>query len=98
MVTDALVQLATEEELLAVLAHEAGHAHHRHPLQIVVRKQALGLATRFLNGGRMPMASLGEELLTNTYSHTCPRTRLRPPAAPSPAGGAALLSSGGSGA
>jgi len=68
VVTDALVQLASEEELLAVLAHEAGHAHHRHPLQMMVRGRALALATRLIGGHNNPIQGITEGLVGNAYS------------------------------
>jgi len=68
VVTDALVRLASEEELLAVLAHEAGHAHHRHPLQMMVRGHALALATRVIGGHDNPIQGITEGLVGNAYS------------------------------
>jgi Zn-dependent protease with chaperone function len=68
VVTDALVRLASEEELLAVLAHEAGHAHHRHPLQMMVRGHALALATRLIGGHNNPIQGITEGLVGNAYS------------------------------
>ena len=68
VVTDALVRLASEEELLAVLAHEAGHAHHRHPLQMMVRGHALALATRVIGGHDNPIKGITEGLVGNAYS------------------------------
>ncbi len=68
MVTDALVRLASEEELLAVLAHEAGHARHRHPLQMMVRGHALAVATRLIGGHDNPLQSVTESLVGNAYS------------------------------
>lgn len=68
VVTDALVQLASEEELLAVLAHEAGHARHRHPLQMMVRGHALTLATGLIGGHDNPIQGFAEGLVGNAYS------------------------------
>ena len=68
MVTDALVKLATEEELLAVLAHEAGHAQHRHPLQMLFRSHALALASGLVGGQDNPIQGLAQNLLQNSYS------------------------------
>jgi Zn-dependent protease with chaperone function len=68
VVTDALVQLASEEELLAVLAHEAGHARHRHPLQMMVRGHALTLATGLIGGQDNPIQGVAEGLVGNAYS------------------------------
>jgi len=68
VVTDALVRLASEEELLAVLAHEAGHARHRHPLQMMVRGHALTLVTRLIGGHDNPIQGITEGLVGNAYS------------------------------
>lgn len=68
VVTDALVRLASEEELLAVLAHEAGHAHHRHPLQMMVRGHALAVTTRLIGGHDNPIQGITEGLVGNAYS------------------------------
>ena len=68
VVTDALVQLASEEELLAVLAHEAGHARHRHPLQMMVRGHALTMVTRVIGGHDNPIQGITEGLIGNAYS------------------------------
>ena len=44
IMTDQLVELAeSDEELLGVLAHEAGHVHHRHSLQRILRASIIGL-------------------------------------------------------
>ena len=68
VVTDALVRLASEEELLAVLAHEAGHDRHRHPLQRMVRGHALTLATGLIGGHDNPIQGITEGLVGNAYS------------------------------
>jgi Zn-dependent protease with chaperone function len=70
VVTDALVKLATEDELLAVLAHEAGHAQHRHPLQMLLRSHALALASGLMGGQDNPIQGLAQNLLQNSYSRT----------------------------
>ena len=36
LITDLLLETLTHEELLAVFAHEVGHAHHRHVLRYIV--------------------------------------------------------------
>ena len=38
---DAMVELATEDELSAVLAHEIGHVQHRHGVQQILRTSIL---------------------------------------------------------
>jgi len=70
VVTDGLVRLASEDELLAVLAHEAGHDHHRHPLQMLVRGQALGLAGTLLGDGGNALQGLSQGLIRNGYSRS----------------------------
>lgn len=68
VVTDGLVKLASDDELLAVLAHEAGHDHHRHPLQMAVRGQALAVVIGLLGEGGTPLRGLGQALIRNAYS------------------------------
>jgi Zn-dependent protease with chaperone function len=44
IMTDQLVELAErDDELLGVLAHEAGHVHHRHAMQKILRASIIGL-------------------------------------------------------
>ncbi len=51
VLTDQLVALAaTEEELLAVLAHEVGHVAYKHSLQALVRSSLLGFTLMFIAG------------------------------------------------
>ena len=68
VVTDGLVQLASEDELLAVLAHEAGHDQHRHPLQMLVRGQALGVVIGLMGETGRPLRGLGQAMVTTAYS------------------------------
>jgi Zn-dependent protease with chaperone function len=68
VVTDGLARLASEDELLAVLAHEAGHDRHRHPLQMLVRSQALALVTSLVGGKDNPFQGIGVGLVGNAYS------------------------------
>lgn len=51
VVTDALVDLAeTDEEVIAVLAHEVGHVERRHGLRLVLQNSLLGLAVAWFVG------------------------------------------------
>jgi Zn-dependent protease with chaperone function len=68
VVTDDLAKLATDDELLAVLAHEAGHAQHRHPLQKLVRSHALALASNGVGASDNPTRAIAEGLVGNAYS------------------------------
>jgi Zn-dependent protease with chaperone function len=68
LVTDALVRLASDDELLAVLAHEAGHDRLRHPLQMAVRLQALSFVTKLFGQGSDPLRTVGQQLVGNAYS------------------------------
>ncbi|MFM7265543.1 MAG: M48 family metallopeptidase [Cyanobium sp.] len=68
VVTDGLVRLASEDELLAVLAHEAGHDHHRHPLQMLVRGQGLAVVTGLFGESGKALQGLGQGLIRNAYS------------------------------
>jgi Zn-dependent protease with chaperone function len=68
LVTDALVRLASDDELLAVLAHEAGHDRLHHPLQMAVRLQALSFVTGLFGQGSDPLRTVGQQLVGNAYS------------------------------
>ncbi|MGW8269679.1 MAG: M48 family metallopeptidase [Burkholderiales bacterium] len=65
VVTDALVQLAeNDEELLAVLAHEIGHVIHRHALRSVMQNSAVALLLAFALGDVVSATSLAAALPT----------------------------------
>lgn len=68
VVTDGLVRLASDDEWLAVLAHEAGHVQRRHPLQIMARGRALGLLTGLLGDSQDTLKGLRQTLVQNGYS------------------------------
>jgi len=68
VVTDELVRLATPNEMLAVLAHEAGHDLHRHPMQMLVRSHALSLLANIVGIQDNPFPGLGATLVGNAYS------------------------------
>jgi Zn-dependent protease with chaperone function len=51
IVTDEMVKLAqTDDELLAVLAHEAGHVAHRHGIQRIIQDSLLAFAVMAVTG------------------------------------------------
>lgn len=50
VVSDELVQLAVDDELAAVLAHEIGHWQHRHGMQSVLRGSAALLVVSAVSG------------------------------------------------
>ena len=53
LVTDDLVEIVeSDEELLAVIAHEVGHVHHRHLMRTILQDSMTALAVR--GGGRGP--------------------------------------------
>ena len=59
MVTDQLVELAaSDDELLAVLAHEAGHHEHRHGMRQALESSAVVVVAGFLFGDLSGTASL----------------------------------------
>lgn len=59
VVTDPLVELAqSDEEILAVLAHELGHVHHRHVMRRLLEGSALALLIAGVTGDVASAASL----------------------------------------
>ena len=73
IVTDELVQLAQhDEEILAVLAHEAGHHEHRHALRATMQDSAVVLLIGFIAGDASSLGSLAVSvpavLLSSGYS------------------------------
>jgi Zn-dependent protease with chaperone function len=48
--TDDLVRLLDDDEVLAVLAHETGHQHHRHVMRSVLQGSAVALAAALMTG------------------------------------------------
>jgi Zn-dependent protease with chaperone function len=51
IVTDALVELATnDDQIVAVLAHEAGHVEHHHGLRLVFQNSVVALIVTWLVG------------------------------------------------
>ncbi len=65
VITDELVELArSDDELAAVLAHEAGHSRQRHPLRHALQSSAVGLIMATLSGDLVSISSLAATLPT----------------------------------
>lgn len=66
MMTDQLVREAkSDDELFAVLAHEAGHVEHRHGLRGVIQYGGLSLAVSLLTGDSSSILVLAPLLLAD---------------------------------
>lgn len=66
MMTDQLVRQAqSDDELFAVLAHEAGHVEHRHGLRGVIQYGGLSLAVSLLTGDSSSILVLAPLLLAD---------------------------------
>lgn len=64
IVTDGLIKLAeNDEEIMAVLAHEAGHVINRHGITAVVQASILTASVTFLTG---ELSGLSEMLISNS--------------------------------
>ena len=50
VVTDDLARALDDDEVLAVLAHETGHQHHRHVMRSVLQGSAVALAAALVTG------------------------------------------------
>ena len=73
ILTDEMVELAASDaELLAVLAHEAGHHEHRHGMRLALQSMALlaaiGIATGDAGSAASMASSVGLVLIENGYS------------------------------
>jgi Zn-dependent protease with chaperone function len=65
VVTDGMVELAKhDEELIGVLAHEAGHVHKRHALRHVLQSTGSGLLIAAVTGDITSITSLSATLPT----------------------------------
>lgn len=75
IVTDALVDLAAnDEEIISVLAHEAGHVEHRHGLRLVFQNSVVALAFTWLVGDMSTLlAAAPTALLQAKYSRDLER-------------------------
>lgn len=59
IMTDELVRLArNDEEVLAVLAHEVGHIHHRHSLRSILQNSSVALLLASLTGDLASLSSI----------------------------------------
>lgn len=75
VVTDDLVSLAAnDEEVLAIIAHEAGHVHRRHGLRKLLQSSAIGfLVGWYLGDLNLVVALAPTALLTAKYSRDLER-------------------------
>lgn len=65
IVTDAMVELAgTEQEIMAVLAHEIGHVHHRHIMRSILQNSAAALLVATLLGDVTSITGLAASIPT----------------------------------
>lgn len=64
VVTDQLVDLLEEDQILAVLAHELGHLHARHGLRSLIQKAGLAFVISGLTGDMGSVSSLAAGLPT----------------------------------
>ena len=63
VVTDELVALAVEDDdVVAVLAHELGHVHHRHGLRTVLRNAGIGVLVAGALGDFVSISALASAL------------------------------------
>lgn len=61
IVSDDLLKLAkSDDALVAVMLHEMGHHHHRHPLQMLVRSSLVTLGYMWLTGD---VSGIGDTIL-----------------------------------
>ncbi|HRQ66704.1 MAG TPA: M48 family metallopeptidase [Xanthomonadaceae bacterium] len=72
IVTDGLVKLLDEDEVVAVMAHELGHQEHRHVLRMVMQGTSVALIASMALGDVSGLAVLGAGvpvfLMNNHYS------------------------------
>ncbi len=65
VVTDALVELSgSDDEVIAVLAHEVGHLEHRHSLRMVMQDSAVALVVATVTGDPFSSSTLAAALPT----------------------------------
>jgi Zn-dependent protease with chaperone function len=76
VITDALVQLLADQPdaLVGVFAHELGHVHHRHGLELMVRASLIGsLLGLVLGDAGGFLAALPASLATQSYARDAER-------------------------
>lgn len=65
IVTDAMVELAaTDQEIMAVLAHEIGHVQHRHIMRSILQNSAVALLVATLLGDVTSITGLAASIPT----------------------------------
>lgn len=65
IMTDAMVALAQDEhELMAVIAHEIGHVHHRHIMRSILQNSAVALLVATLLGDVTSISGLAASIPT----------------------------------
>lgn len=61
--TDDIIRLATHDaQLLAVLAHECGHVHHRHGLRGIIQQSAVSMAITMAVGKQSAASAMQSQL------------------------------------
>jgi Zn-dependent protease with chaperone function len=69
VVTDALVEIASDDELLGALAHELGHLHERHALRQLIQSSAVATVAAYWFGDVSGLAAgVSASLLQAKYS------------------------------
>jgi len=69
LLDDLITAVGDDRETLAVLAHELGHAHHRHGLQMLLRSSVLGaFLTLYVGDVSHLLAAAPAALLQARYS------------------------------
>ena len=65
VITDEMIKIAeSDEELLAVLAHEVGHLHHRHSFRILLQNSASALIIAGVTGDLSSLTALSATVPT----------------------------------
>lgn len=68
VLSDDLVALADPDQLRAVLAHEAGHVHHRHGLQTVIQQRGLAMLWLLASGRSGDLQIVSQVLVASAHS------------------------------
>jgi predicted Zn-dependent protease len=71
---DGLVSKLSDDQVMAVVAHELGHLHHRHVMQRIVSMSMLGGVVETLAGGNSQASKVGAlasgALINSAYSRS----------------------------